>query len=152
MRRLSIALLPLLLTACARDSATYYVDKGSNQHTLSIRRQQQYFWNDNVDITLVATRMPECMRQIPLGEMLVDEVDIELFAAPDLHWSLRSGNQIWQVQTQTCALIGENGPVQGEKVGAFKVDGANKLVFEEAVRVPGNGPAATGAEPVPPAN
>lgn len=155
MRRLLLATLPLLLTACVNDSATYYVD-GTNQHTLSVRRQQDYFWNDNSRITLVATRMPECQRQIPLGEMLRDEVDIEVFAGGDLQWSLRSGDQVWQVQTQSCALIGETGPAAGTKVGAFKVDADNKLVFEEAPKVPGSAPAAgtepTPAPPVPPAN
>lgn len=144
MRRLLIALLPLLLTACARDSATYYVDKDSNQHTLSVRRQQDYFWSDNVRVILVATRQPDCQRQIPLGEMLVDEVDLEVFAQPENRWSLRNGNQVWQVESQTCALVGEGGPVAGDKVGTFKVDAKNKLFFEEAAA-----PAAPPPAPAP---
>lgn len=147
MRRLLIALLPLLLTACVRDTATYYVDKASNQHNLSLRRQQDYFWNDNVRVILVATRMPDCMRQIPLGEMLLDEVDIEVFAQPENHWTLRSANQVWQVETQSCALIGEGGPVAGDKVGAFKVDAKNRLVFEEAVAPVAPAPAPAPAAP-----
>ncbi|SFV13570.1 hypothetical protein [Pseudoduganella namucuonensis] len=149
MRRLLLATLPLLLTACVNDSATYYVD-GTNQHTLSLRRQQDYFWNDNSRITLVATRLPECQRQIPLGEMLRDEVDIEVFSGGEFQWSLRSGDQVWQVQTQSCALVGESGPVAGAKVGTFKVNADNKLLFEEAPKAPGAGPAAAGAEPAPP--
>jgi len=144
MRRALIALLPLLLTACVRDTATYYVDKGSNQHTLSLRRQQEYFWNDNVNLILVATRMPDCQRQIPLGDALIDDIDIEVFAAPENHWSLRSANQTWQLETNTCALIGEGGAVSGDKVGSFKVDAANKLIFEEAA------PAAPAPAPAPP--
>lgn len=148
MRRILLAAtLPLLLTACVNDTVTYYVD-GTNQHTLSLRRQQAYFWNDNSRITLVAARMPECQRQIPLGEMLRDEVDIEVFAGPDNQWSLRQGEQVWQVQTRTCALEGEEGPVAGTKVGTFKVTPDNKLIFEEAAAAPGSGPAA--AEPAPP--
>lgn len=156
MRRVLIALLPLLLTACVRDTATYYVDKGSNQHTLSLRRQQDYFWNDNVNLILVAARMPDCQRQIPLGDALVDEVDIEVFAAPENHWSLHSvsANQTWQVETNTCALIGEGGAVTGDKVGAFKVDARNKLVFEEAPApavppAPAPAPAPAASEPAP---
>lgn len=131
MRKLLLAILPLLLTACVRDSATYYTDSGRN-HTLSLRRDQEYFWNDNVRLTLVAARIPECQRQIPLGEMLKDEVDIDVFAAPDNRWSLRWDSQVWQVETETCTLIGEKGPVNGDKVGHFKVD-EGKLVFEPAV-------------------
>ena len=130
MRKLLLVILPLLLTACVRDSATYYTDSSRN-HTLSLRRDQEYFWNDNVRLTLVAARIPECQRQIPLGEMLKDDVDIEVFAAPENRWSLRGDGQVWQVETESCALIGEKGPASGDKVGHFKVDGG-KLVFEPA--------------------
>ncbi|WP_377702449.1 hypothetical protein [Pseudoduganella sp. UC29_71] len=131
MRKILFAMLPLLLAGCARDSATYYVDS-TNNHTLSLRRQQDYFWNDNARIILVATRMPDCQRQIPLGEMIADEVDVEVFASPDNFWSLRSGDQVWQVETQNCALVSEKGPATGTKVGEFKVVD-DKLVFEPAV-------------------
>jgi hypothetical protein len=144
MRKLLIAMLPLLLTGCARDSATYYVDS-TNNHTLSLRRQQDYFWSDSARVTLMATRMPDCQRQIALGDMVVDEVDVEVFASPDNFWSLRSGDQVWQVETQTCALVSQAGPATGTKVGEFKlVD--DKLVFEPAA-----GPATPSAAPAAPA-
>jgi len=149
MRKILFAMLPLLLTGCARDSATYYTDSTGN-HTLSLRRQQDYFWNDNARVILVAARMPDCQRQIPLGEMIVDEVDVEVFSSPDNFWSLRSGDQVWQVETQSCALVSETGPATGTKVGQFKVvDG--KLVFEPAVApaAPPVAPAAPSAPPAP---
>lgn len=146
MRKILFAMLPLLLTGCARDSATYYTDSTGN-HTLSLRRQQDYFWNDNARVILVATRMPDCQRQIPLGEMIVDEVDVEVFSSPDNFWSLRSGDQVWQVETQSCTLVSETGPATGTKVGQFKVvDG--KLMFEPAV-APAAAPAAPSAPPAP---
>ena len=156
MRKILLVTLPLLLTACARDSATYYVDD-SNNHTLSLRRDQEYFWNDNVRLTLVAARLPECQRQIPMGDMLRDEVDMEVFAAGENRWSLRAGEQVWQVETQGCSLVSETGPATGEKVGEFKVDG-DKLVFEPAVAAPtapappaAPAPAPTAPATVPPA-
>lgn len=150
MRKLLIAMLPLLLTGCARDTATYYADS-TNNHTLSLRRQQDYFWSDSARMTLVATRMPDCQRQIPLGEMVVDEVEVEVFSSPDNFWSLRSGDQVWQVETQTCALVSETGPATGTKVGDFKlVD--DKLVFEPAA-APAAPAAPTAPAPAPaPAN
>lgn len=154
MRKILLATLPLLLTACARDSATYYVDD-SNQHTLSLRRDQDYFWSDNVRLTLVAARLPECQRQIPMGDMLRDEVEMEVFASGDRNWSLRSGEQVWRVETQGCSLVSETAPATGEKVGMFKVDGG-KLLFEPAVaaaapaQVPAQVPVPAPA-PAPPA-
>jgi hypothetical protein len=139
MRKILLATLPLLLTACVNDSATYYAD-GSNNHTLSLRRQQDYFWNSDVRLTLLAARLPDCQRQITLGEMAADDVELELFSAGDNRWSLRSGNQVWQVETQTCTLVSETGPAAGDKVGAFKLAG-EQLVFEPAANVPGSGPA-----------
>lgn len=141
MRKILLATLPLLLTACVNDSATYYVD-GTNNHTLSLRRQQDYFWTDNVRLTLLAARLPECQRQIPLGDALRDDVEMEVFASGENRWTLRSGEQVWQVETQGCSLIGETGPATGEKVGTFKLDG-DKLLFEPAVAAPA--PAAPAA-------
>jgi hypothetical protein len=149
MRKILLATLPLLLTACVNDSATYYAD-GSNNHTLSLRRQQDYFWNNDVKLTLLAARLPDCQRQIVLGEMDAEDVNFELFSDDERHWSLRSGNQVWQVETQKCTLVSETGPATGEKVGTFKLDG-DRLVFEPVANVPGTSPAAAGAA-TPPAN
>ncbi|CAN7624650.1 hypothetical protein LJR289_004639 [Pseudoduganella sp. LjRoot289] len=149
MRKILLATLPLLLTACVNDSATYYAD-GTNNHTLSLRRQQDYFWTDNVRLTLLAARLPECQRQIPLGEAPRDDVEMELFSSGENRWSLRSGEQVWQVETQGCSLVSETGPAAGEKVGVFKVEG-DKLLFEPAVAAAA--PAAAPAAPAPaPAN
>lgn len=130
MRKFFLALLPLLLTACVRDSATYYADS-SNEHTLTIRREQEYFWVDDAKVTLMAARLPDCQRQIPLTDMPLDEVEIELFASGDNQWSLRAGSQVWQLETQSCALLAEGGVAAGERVGVFKSDG-EKMVFEPA--------------------
>jgi hypothetical protein len=92
--------------------------------------------------------MPDCQRQIPMGEMLLDEVDVEVFSSPDNFWSLRSGDQVWQVETQNCALVSENGPATGTKVGEFKVVD-NKLVFEPAAAAPAPAPAAPAAPAAP---
>ncbi|MES2264510.1 MAG: hypothetical protein V4724_38930 [Pseudomonadota bacterium] len=144
MRKILLATLPLLLTACVNDSATYYAG-GGNEHTLSLRRQQTVFWSDDAKVTVLAARLPDCQRLIDLTEMPVDEVDLELFSGGDNQWSLRSATQVWHVETQGCTLTGESSTVAGDKVGVFKVEG-DKLVFEAAANVPGTGPAAAGAE------
>lgn len=138
-------MLPLLLTGCVRDSATYYADS-SNEHTLTVRREQEYFWADEAKITLMASRLPDCQRQIALPAMALDEVEIELYAAGDQQWSLRAGDQVWQVETQSCALQAEGGAPAGDKIGVFKTDG-DKMVFE-----PVAAPAAEAATQAAPAN
>ena len=64
--RLRHLLLPLLaaplLTACVNDGATYEIDN-SREHVLSLIREQPYFWDSKVNLYLVVSRMPSCMRR-----------------------------------------------------------------------------------------
>src|SRR5471032_1570463 len=104
MRRIALLLLPLLLTACVEDAATYYVAPGNNDHTLTIQRSQAYFWNDEVTVQLLASRLPDCQRRFDLDTMPADDVEIELLSNGDNLWTLRAGKQLWRVDTQTCGM------------------------------------------------
>lgn len=121
--------LPLLLAGCYNDSATFYADT-SQEHTLTVRRQQDYFWSEEARYTLMATRMPDCQRQIPLAELPLEDTEVELFASGDNHWSLRSGKQVWQVETQTCSLLGTGGDPLGQKIGTYHAS-ADKMYYQE---------------------
>lgn len=144
MRRIALLLLPLLLTACVEDAATYYVDAGNNQHTLTIQRSQSYFWNDEVTVRVLASRLPDCQRRFDLDAMPADEVEIELLSNGDNLWTLRAGKQLWRVDTQTCGMQPDPKDDPGQLVGTFKPEG-DKLVFEPAT-APTSGPAAANAE------
>lgn len=135
MRRTWILLPPLLLAGCIKDSTSYYIDSG-NEHTLTVRAEQEYFWKDEATLTLVAARRPDCQRQIPLATVPLGEMDVELFSAGDNVYNLRVGNQMWQVETQNCTQLAEPAPdALGEPVGVFKLD-AKELVFEQAAPAP----------------
>ncbi|MBB3117544.1 hypothetical protein [Pseudoduganella violacea] len=142
MRKILTALLPLLLAGCINDTATYYADS-TQEHTLSVRRQQDYFWSDDARITLMAARLPDCQRQLQLTELPILDTEVELFGSGERHWSLRAGKQVWQVETESCALQ-EGGEASGQKLGVFRGD-ADKLVFEPApapkAAVPADAPA-----------
>jgi len=128
MRPLLIFLSPLLLAGCYNDSATFYADS-SQEHTLTVRRQQEYFWSEEARYTLMASRLPECQRQIPLGDMPLEDNKVELFASGENQWSLRAGQRVWQVETTGCSLIGEGGDPAGQKLGVFRAD-HERMVFE----------------------
>ena len=137
MRKFLLLLMPVLLSACVDDSASYFIDGGT--HALTLRRQQTYFWKDKATLLLIATRLPECERRHVLAVTRPSTVNIDVFARGDGAWTLRSGSVTWQVETQTCSVLAQ--PVNGEpgeRVGAFKVRNG-KLVFEPA--------ATTGAAP-----
>src|SRR5476649_588005 len=128
MRRIALLLLPLLLTACVEDAATYYVAPGNNDHTLTIQRSQAYFWNDEVTVRLLASRLPDCQRRFDLDTMPADDVEIK---------------QLWRVDTQTCGMLADPKDDPGQLLGTFKPEG-DHLIFE-AVAAPTSGPAAANA-------
>jgi hypothetical protein len=154
MRLLPICLIPMLLAGCYNDSATFYADS-SQEHTLTVRRQQDYFWSEEARYTLMASRLPECQRRIPLSEMALEDNTIELFASGGNQWSLRAGKQVWQVETNACALTGEGGDPIGQKIGVFRAD-HERMVFEPvpdaavpAAPAEAAVPAAEAVEPAP---
>jgi hypothetical protein len=151
-RPLLILLSPLLLAGCYSDSATFYADS-TREHTLTVRRQQDYFWSEQGRFTLMAARLPDCQRMIPLGEMPLEDSRFELYAAGDNQWSLRSGSRVWQVETASCALTGEGGQPAGQQVGVFRAE-RDRMVFEaSAAPAPAAAPEPEApAEAPPPAS
>jgi hypothetical protein len=129
MRKL-LLLTPLLLAGCVDDSATYYID--GNQHALTVRVLQEYFWKKDVTIDLLASRMPDCQRRIPLGALPVSDVEIELFQSGENVYTLRAGEQAWRVETQGCSELEAPEQVTGQPLGLFHLDENKKLVFEKA--------------------
>ena len=129
-------LAPLLLAGCVDDSATYYID--GNQHALTVRATQSYFWKKDVTLDLIATRMPDCQRRIALGELPVSELELELFASSENEYTLRAGDQAWRVETQGCSEMAAPELVTGQPLGLFHLDDDKKLVFEAAADTPKN--------------
>lgn len=120
------------LVGCTSATATYRID-GDDQ-TLSVRANQDYFWSDVLTVGMVVARMPDCQRKVDLGKVRQSEFDVEVFDSGDDIYTLRAGEQMWQVNIQTCTNLGEPGAgVSGLPVGNFKFDDEKKLVFVKAV-------------------
>jgi hypothetical protein len=130
MRKALLLLTPLLLAGCVQESASYYAD--GNDHTLTVRAEQDYFWDKSVNVKLMAARMPDCQRQFTLTKAALDDLAVELFAAPDNVFTVRIGAQAWQIETNTCTQLGEPAPTSyGEPVGVFRIGDDKKMVFEK---------------------
>ncbi|MES2757393.1 MAG: hypothetical protein V4693_08450 [Pseudomonadota bacterium] len=144
MKRILLTLLtPLLLAGCVRSSASYYIDGPA--HSLSLRAEQEYFWSDVVVVKLVAAHLPECQRQFPMTTLPVAEVDVELYGAGENVYSVRVGKQVMRIETGGCTRLTEpTADELGQRLGAFKLDGENKLVFEKDATA-----RAVPAEPAP---
>ncbi|MES2151926.1 MAG: hypothetical protein V4508_19275 [Pseudomonadota bacterium] len=130
MRRTLLLLTPLLLAGCVNESASYFVS--GNEHTLTVRAEQDYFWQDEVTLKLIAARLPDCQRQFTLGKLPATGLVVELFAAGDNVFTLRAGKQLWQIETQTCTQLAAPAPnALGDPLGSFKLSD-DKMVFEAA--------------------
>jgi hypothetical protein len=132
MRSPLLLLTPLLLLAgCVNQSASYAID--SSDHALTVIVTQDYFWSKQVSLGLVASRLPDCQRQFDLGKTPLADLNIELFSTGDESFLLRSGDEMWQVETQSCTeLPPPSANVQAQPIGVFHLDAKKKLVFERA--------------------
>lgn len=120
----------LALTGCTSATATYRID--GNDQTLSVRAIQDYFWSDVMSASMITARMPECQRKIDLGKIPKLDFDIEVFDSGDNVYTLRAGEQMWQINIETCTNLGEpQAGVSGLPVGNFKFEN-KELVFLKA--------------------
>jgi hypothetical protein len=131
MRNVLFLLTPLLLAGCVNESASYSIDRAD--HGLTVVVTQDYFWDEQADVRVIASRLPDCQRQFDLGKVPMADLNIELFSTGDEKYLLRSGDELWQLETQGCTrLPAPAGDVQAQPIGVFHFDGKKKLVFEPA--------------------
>ncbi|UVW28592.1 hypothetical protein [Massilia sp. H6] len=129
-------LAPLLLTGCVNDSASYRID--NNDHALTLRVVQDYFWSKEGQVKLTAARLPDCQRMIQLGPRTLTGLEIELFASGPNLYILRSGDDTWQVDTGDCTELAAPAAqaVTGKALGVFHLNDDKKLIFEAVDAAP----------------
>ncbi|MDR2839085.1 MAG: hypothetical protein LBV49_11065 [Azonexus sp.] len=103
-----------LLTACVNDSASYLID-GNPDHSLTVIREQPYFWNDKVNLQLVVARMPDCMRRHQLGSGN-ERTQVEIWQAPSGAYIIRLGKRMYATEMQTCESFA---PINGDPPGGM---------------------------------
>ncbi len=94
----SVLAVPLL-AACSDQRATFEI-KGS-AHALSLIRVTSMPWDDKAKYTIVAARMPDCMRRHALPEAGL-KAKLEVFSPGEDAWILRQGGRMFVVETRTC--------------------------------------------------
>ncbi|WP_153132080.1 hypothetical protein [Dechloromonas hortensis] len=132
--RLRHLILPLLaaplLTACINDGATYEIDN-TREHVLSLIREQPYFWDSKVNLYLVVSRMPACLRRHNLG-VGTEKTKVEIYQVPSGAFIVKSGKRMFATETQTCEsfakMDGEPAEGMGKLMGTFRVKNG-ELVF-----------------------
>jgi hypothetical protein len=132
--RLRHLLLPLLavplLSACVNDGATYEIDN-TREHVLSLIREQPYFWDSKIELYLVVSRMPACLRRHSMGTG-TDKTRVEVYRVPSGAFIIKVGKRLYATETQTCesfAKMSEEPPEgMGKMIGTFRVV-KGELVF-----------------------
>ena len=125
-------LLSLGVAACSDTRATYEI-KGT-AHSLSVLRVQDAFWKKTAKYSVVASRMPDCMRRHAMSEAPLDAA-IDVYAPGNDAWILKQGERMYVVETRPCEGFAslDKAPVTGlgERVGRFEVKN-DALVFVPA--------------------
>jgi len=132
MRSTLILLTPLLLlTGCVNDSASFLID--GSDHALTVSVTQDVFWSKQVGLRVVASHLPDCQRQFDLGKTPLADLNVELFSTGEETYLLRSGDDMWQLDTRSCRQLPEpSDNVQAQPVGIFHMDKKQQLIFEPA--------------------
>ncbi|MFZ2269773.1 MAG: hypothetical protein WAV95_19530 [Azonexus sp.] len=119
--RLRNFILPLLaaplLTACVNDAATYEIDN-TREHALMLIREQPYFWDNKVELFLVVSRMPSCLRRHSIGAVSPN-TKVEIYQVPSGAFIVKAGKRMFATETQTCESFAKMTDVPAEGMGTL---------------------------------
>ena len=139
-RLLPLLLLPFL-TACSDLRATFEIK--TSAHALSLIRVVSYPWQKTAKYSIVAARMPDCMRRHAMPEASAS-APVEIYAPGNDAWIIKQEGKMFVTETRTCEgfavldKIPESG--LGPLVGTFQMRNDN-LVFVPAPAAPPPAPA-----------
>ena len=136
---ISIRLLPLLLlpflSACT-DLRTTFEIKGS-AHALTLIRVTGMPWEKTAKYSIVAARMPDCMRRHPMSEAGLN-AKVEVYSPGNDAWILKQNGRMYVVETRTCEGFAKLEAVpdggMGPLMGGCEMCG-DLLVFKTAPKV-----------------
>jgi hypothetical protein len=123
LRHLLLSLLALpLLTACVNDGASYEIDN-TREHVLSLIREQPLFWESKLELFMVVSRMPACMRRHPMGTGTATS-KVEIYQVPSGAFIVKVGKRMYATETQNCVnfvkMDGEPVEGMGKLMGTFR--------------------------------
>lgn len=144
VRFVPFLLLPLL-AGCSDLRATFEIN--GSAHALSLIRVTDMPWQKTAKYSVVAARMPDCMRRHVMSEAGL-KTKVEVFAPGNDAWILRQNGSMYVVETRTCEGFAKLDAVPegglGSLMGRFEMRGDN-LVFTAAPKA--ETPPATSSAP-----
>lgn len=118
-----LAALALPLSGCVYDTAVYPIE--GRKHNISVSRDQNWFWQDTVNLYLIASRMPDCLESLRI-EGVPRSAVIELYYPPQeyvepIHIA-EVNKAYYAISTASCRVqrfAGKPGDL-GKHVGSFR--------------------------------
>jgi len=159
LRVLPWLLLPVL-AGCSDLRSTFEI-KGS-AHALTLIRETSLPWDKTAKYSIVAARMPDCMRKHPMAKAPLN-AKVEIFSPGNDAWIIRLNGRLYVTETRSCEgfspLDKEPEGGLGALAGVFEMRN-EALVFTAAPKVvpppapevqaePVSAPAAVEAVPAP---
>ena len=132
LRSLLVLVAVPLLAACEYEGTAFLID-GKDQ-SITLVREQRWFWSDEVEQAVVVSRMPTCMRRHEIRPGTTGSVKMEVFEAGDYLWALKQGKSWYLAGIEKCEFQPwKDAPAEppGKLVGNFTRKD-DRLVFVPA--------------------
>lgn len=88
------------LSACVNDGTAYDIS-GNRQKSISILREQPFFWKKTVSFAVILSRMPECTRRHDMGLGSTASV-VDVFEVPSGAYILHLDKRYFAAELETC--------------------------------------------------
>ncbi|NWG88079.1 MAG: hypothetical protein HXY26_11325 [Hydrogenophilaceae bacterium] len=134
-----LAVLVLPLSGCIYDTAIYVIE--GRKHNISVSRDQNWFWEDTVNLSLIASRMPDCLESLRI-EGVPRAAAVELYLPPQeyvepIHIA-EVNKAYYAISTASCRVQRFAGKPDdlGQHLGSFKElpDGRFDFVADKAAK------------------
>lgn len=139
LKLLPVLFLPLF-AACTDLRATYEIQ--GSAHALTLIRVTGLPWEKTAKYSIVAARMPDCMRRHPMSEAGLD-AKVEVYSPGNGAWILKQGDSMFVVETRTCEGFAKLDKVPDSGMGEFA--GTFEMSKDNLVFVPAPKPSAPAA-------
>ena len=95
---LALLIVPLLV-ACSDQRASFEIKGSAN--SLSLIRVTGMPWENTAQYSIVAARLPDCMRRHAMGKASLN-AKVEVYSPGNDAWIVKLGRQMYVTETRTC--------------------------------------------------
>ena len=136
-----VLLIVPLLAACSDQRASFEIKGSAN--SLSLIRVTGMPWENTAQYSIVAARLPDCMRRHAMGKAPLN-AKVEVYSPGNDAWILKQGNKMYVTETRSCEGFAKLDKVPddglGPLMGTFEMR-SDTLVFTAAPKTVAPPPA-----------